>query len=304
MDNKICNYEKEKNEKMNITENELENDINKKVDTNTTNEDDSIYYMEEIISYCSSPTSGLVSIKNTKKNNLFINIGSEISNITNTITLNISMIKNEINKIENNTDILRCNTNIKKENKENKENKDNKDNKENKEINDINDNKYSRNNNLRISLKNDTFRIYNEYKKNLQIKHSEKIGNKSYYLQGGRQIYKSLRKKELDENLKKNIFPSINNNVKTFIIYGDNSIKNHISIFEDKKMNKDNNILEKYYLKTSTNENKKNLLPSLTKRNERQIYINKNKFFQHKHCISSKTDIPNIENRNLTIYDL
>ena len=32
-------------------------------------------------------------------------------------------------------------------------------------------------------------------KKIFNIKHSEKIGNKSYYLQGGRQIYKSLRKK-------------------------------------------------------------------------------------------------------------
>ena len=98
---------------------------------------------------------------------------------------------------------------------------------------------------------------------------------------------------------------------KTFIVYGENSIKNilskeknHISIFEDKEVNKDNNILEKYYLKTETNENKKNQLPSLTKRNERQIFINKKKFFHHKYSNSFKTEIPNSENRNLTIYDL
>ena len=158
---------------------------------------------------------------------------------------------------------------------------------------------------MRISLKNENYGIYNEYKKNLHLKIDEKIGNQSYYLQGGRQIYKSLRKKELGENIKKNFFPKINNNIKTFIIYGDNSIKNHINIFEDKKINNENNIIDKYYLKTSNNEDKKKyLLPTLTKRNERQFYINKKHLFQHKHSNSFKTDIPTLENRNLTIYDL
>ena len=106
MDNKIINNETELIEKMNNQEKnmELKNNINKANDNSTTKEEeDSIYITDEIISYCSSPTSGIVSIKKTKKNNgNLINIVSEISNITNTITLNITMIKKEIN---NNTQL-------------------------------------------------------------------------------------------------------------------------------------------------------------------------------------------------------
>ena len=95
-------------------ENQKENYINKISDNNTTNEDDSIYTTDEIISYCSSPKSGLVSIKKTKYNNntfnTFINLGNEICNITNTITLNISMVKKEVNLNENEEDIEKCNT--------------------------------------------------------------------------------------------------------------------------------------------------------------------------------------------------
>ena len=124
MDIKIFNNEKEFKEKMNIKEieNKSKNDINNKK-ANASNEDDNIYIIDEIVSYCSSPTSGLVSIKKTKNNNkLSINIGSDISNITNTITLNISMIKTEINNKENNKGIIRSISNIKNENKEKQDN--------------------------------------------------------------------------------------------------------------------------------------------------------------------------------------
>jgi hypothetical protein len=116
MDNKIINNETELIEKRNnpVKEMELENDINKVNDINTTKEEDSIYIADEIISYCSSPTSGIVSIKKTKRNNnAIISLGSEISNITNTITLNIAMIKKEINNTELNH-IERSNTDKKK----------------------------------------------------------------------------------------------------------------------------------------------------------------------------------------------
>ena len=73
-------------------------------------EEDSIYITDEIISYCSSPTSGLVSIHKTKNNKSFIRIGSEISNITNTVTLTIAMLKKGKNNNDVNDDILRSNT--------------------------------------------------------------------------------------------------------------------------------------------------------------------------------------------------
>ena len=131
MDIKIYNNEtkiKEIKEKLNIPvkENESEIDLNKVNDINTTNEDDSIYTTDEIISYCSSPTSGLVSIQKTKNNdNSFINIPAEISNITNTITFTIAMIKKEIDETEFSTEIGRSNTDKKKHTKEQKDNENN-----------------------------------------------------------------------------------------------------------------------------------------------------------------------------------
>ena len=131
MDIKIYNNEtkiEEIKEKLNIPvkENESENDLNKVNDINTTNEDDSIYTTDEIISYCSSPTSGLVSIQKTKNNdNSFISIPSEISNITNTITFTIAMIKKEIDENEFSTEIGRSNTDKKKHTREQKDNENN-----------------------------------------------------------------------------------------------------------------------------------------------------------------------------------
>ena len=125
MDIKKYNNEAKLNEKLNIPgkENELENDIIKTNDINTTNEDDSIYTTDEVISYCSSPTSGLVSIKKTKNNyNSYINISSEISNITNTITFTIEMIKKEINETDFSTEIGRSNPAKKKSIKVQKDN--------------------------------------------------------------------------------------------------------------------------------------------------------------------------------------
>ena len=108
------------NKKEKEHQNETENDSNKMIDNNTTNEDDSIYTIDEVISYCSSPKSGLVSIKKTKTNkDTFLSIGSEISNITNTITFKIAMIKKEISFTEiNDKEIERSNTSHKKSKKE------------------------------------------------------------------------------------------------------------------------------------------------------------------------------------------
>ena len=111
-----------KNEKEKIKEEEpYSNKINDN-ENNTTNEDDSIYTIEEVISYCSSPKSGLVSIIKTRPNNgTFINIDPEISNITNTITLKVAMIKKEISfsesKSSHDREINRVQTHHKKEKK-------------------------------------------------------------------------------------------------------------------------------------------------------------------------------------------
>ena len=126
------NYSKSENEKG------LEINLNKINDSNTTKEEESIYITDENIQYCSSPKSGLVSIKKTKNNNnAIINIGSQICNITNTITLNIAMIKKEINGSEIKSDIPRSTTHKKKE----------------KEINDKQNND-NNNNNLNIEIMN------------------------------------------------------------------------------------------------------------------------------------------------------
>lgn len=96
---------------------EKENDINKLNDNSTTKEDDSFYTLEEAISYCSSPKSGLVSIKKTKYNNNsfipFMNYGSEICNITNTITFKINVMNKEMNITEVAHDVERSNTGLK-----------------------------------------------------------------------------------------------------------------------------------------------------------------------------------------------
>ena len=139
MDIKIYNNTK-LNQKCNKPENEkrLEINLNKINDSNTTKEEESIYITDENIQYCSSPKSGLVSIKRTKNNNnAIINIGSQISNITNTITFKIAMIKKEINGSDIKSDIPRSNTNKKKEKEINdKQNNDN--NNENNNIENIN----------------------------------------------------------------------------------------------------------------------------------------------------------------------
>ena len=100
-------------------EEESDKDINKINDINTTKEEDSIYITDEIISYCSSPKTGLVSIKKTKNKNIsIINLGSDISNINNTIILTIDMIRKEMNDSEFDNEIGRSKTDKKKINQE------------------------------------------------------------------------------------------------------------------------------------------------------------------------------------------
>ena len=126
--NKYCNEPKlieirNRNEKNNVSET-YSNKMNDN-DNNTTNEDDSIYTIEEVISYCSSPKTGLVSINKTKQNKgFFLSIGPEINNITNTITLKVAMIKKEISFSEssNEKEISRVHTHHKKEKKDSNDN--------------------------------------------------------------------------------------------------------------------------------------------------------------------------------------
>ena len=127
MDIEIDNNNKDPILKHSEKEHQSEKDIlNKNNDANTTKDDDSIYITDEIISYCSSPTSGIISINKKKNyNDSFISIGSEISNITNTITFTIAMMKKEITKTEINNGIGRSNTSKKKVNKEQKDNDNN-----------------------------------------------------------------------------------------------------------------------------------------------------------------------------------
>ena len=118
---------KEKNISDKNIEREKENDINKINDNSTTKEDDSFYTLEEAISYCSSPKTGLVSIKKTKYNNNsfipFLNYGSEICNITNTITLKIDIMKKEMELTEVSQGVKRSNTCLKGKQKSNKSEK-------------------------------------------------------------------------------------------------------------------------------------------------------------------------------------
>ena len=129
MDNNKYNNEQQlieitnRNEKDNVSET-YSNKMNDN-DNNTTKEDDSIYTIEEVISYCSSPKTGLVSINKTKQNKgFFLSIGPEINNITNTITLKVAMIKKEISFSEssNEKEISRVHTHHKKEKKDNNDN--------------------------------------------------------------------------------------------------------------------------------------------------------------------------------------
>ena len=81
----------------NNNEKNVKNFIN---DTNTTKEDES-FIADEVISYCSSPNAGLVSINRINNiNDTFTPNPSEKNNITNTITMNIAMLKKEMDSIE------------------------------------------------------------------------------------------------------------------------------------------------------------------------------------------------------------
>jgi len=106
---------------------EKENDINKINDNNTTKEDDSFYTFEEAISYCSSPKTGLVSIKKTKYNNNsfipFLNYGNDICNISNTITFKINIMKNETDLTEISQDVERSHIGLKEKQNSNKSEK-------------------------------------------------------------------------------------------------------------------------------------------------------------------------------------
>ncbi len=69
-------------------------------DISTTKEDES-FITDEVIQYCSSPNTGLVSINRARSiNSKFTPNPSEKNNITNTITMSIAMLKKEIDSIE------------------------------------------------------------------------------------------------------------------------------------------------------------------------------------------------------------
>ena len=122
MDNKKCRIEPEIKEKFYKIENKngIESNRNNRYNNKSSKEEDNLYIMDEVISYNSSPKLGLVSIKKTKNNDYsYISIGTDISNITNTITLNVSVIQKEKNKKQiikemerRNTEIIKVNKNL------------------------------------------------------------------------------------------------------------------------------------------------------------------------------------------------
>ena len=142
--------------------------------------------------------------------------------------------------------------------------------------------------------------MYNEYRKNININVSEKIKDKNYYLKGGRQIYKFLKKKEINENsFRKQFFPSIYQG-RTCTLNGDSEFKDSIS--------KEITLIRDEKKETSENKEEKQL-PCLSYRKERDLFLNKNSFIYHNHSKSFKPGINKYmllksHNKALTIYDL
>ena len=252
MDIKSYNCEnkiQEKNISKKLNENQKENYIKKISDNNTTNEDDSIYITDEVISYCSSPKSGLVSIKKTKYNNsafnTFINLGNEICNINNTITLNISMLKKEVNLNENKADLEMCNMSAKYISKEKL---------------DCNNTSFNSNNilNHKESNQNDKEKenkIKSIFKKkNKKTKENDKISNE--------EINKSIKKK-LTKGKKKKTRKFQNEENKIYDPLGEPSnVNKDLKKIKEKnktqKLNKINDIKKKLMKKKYEIEEKKN----------------------------------------------
>jgi len=152
--NEECKLKKEKS---NINLNENDNEINKNNDISTTKEDES-YITDEVIQYCSSPKSGLVSIDNSNNsnNNIFSTLSIEKNDIRNTVTMSIAMIKKEINLKEIEKQTYKSNSFIKKEEDENENNY-----YKNKNIHYSNSNKIS----IDYEKDNKSKSIFNEKKK-------------------------------------------------------------------------------------------------------------------------------------------
>ena len=204
MDNKKYNNETKPKEKHNELKG-LQIEINQINDSNITKEEESIYITDENISYCSSPTSGLVSIKNVSNKNSIINIGSQISNITNTITFTVAMMKKEINCSEINSEISRNNNNRIKEIKE-KQDSDN-----NNNLDNINNNAYSCKDIMNDKDKKDKIKSFFKKKtkklkdnKINQILNNKEINQNNNMNKNGikkRKTLKSHRKNEKNINL-------------------------------------------------------------------------------------------------------
>jgi len=115
--NEECKLKKEKS---NINLNENDNEINKNNDISTTKEDES-YITDEVIQYCSSPKSGLVSIDNS--NNSYMKILHEL-NYKNIDNKNNNNDKKDTDNNDINNNMMKLSTNfylpntIKKEKRE------------------------------------------------------------------------------------------------------------------------------------------------------------------------------------------
>ena len=91
------------------------NELNKNNDISTTKEEES-FIADEPIQYCSSPKTGLVSINISNNNNdTFTPVPAEKINITNTITMNISILDNKISLKDVKRTKMRSTTTHKKE---------------------------------------------------------------------------------------------------------------------------------------------------------------------------------------------
>ena len=160
--------------------------LNRNVDISTTKEEDS-YIAEEIIQYCSSPKRGLVSIKSTSNiKGTITPVPTEKNRIINTVTMNVEMIKKEIELSDLDTKKNRSSTFYLKEEK-----RDNyKNNIMSKSHQGINKNNY-------IKKCKSVFKDKKNEIENLNFKSNKKRSNNNI------ELTKELIKKKLSKNKKK-----------------------------------------------------------------------------------------------------
>ena len=203
-----------------------EKESSKNIDISTTKEEES-FITEEIIQYCSSPKSGLVSINianNINKN--FTPIPTEKNRIITTITMNIALIKKEIDLDD--IEVKRRSSAFHKKEEEKNNNKIKKMCYSNKIINDNNSNN------------NKSKSVFKDKKNENEIINTKKV-KKNINNNSNKEVNKALIKKKISKTKKKKkIRKSLENNeVKGNEENEENKNERRLSLdIEDKKKKK------------------------------------------------------------------